>query len=117
MFGGRPTALWSLPYPLIVSQVPTLVSETISSLHHLLGMQPRVVVEVCTNLATPVWSPVSTNTLTEGWSYFSDPQWRELSRPFLSRPLALNPGVVARTSGTQPIIKPKRKELYEQQIQ
>jgi hypothetical protein len=39
-----------------------------------------VVVEVCTNLANPVWSPVATNTLntfvgTNGTSYFSDPQW------------------------------------------
>jgi hypothetical protein len=34
-----------------------------------------IVVEACTNLAHPVWSPVGTNTLTGGSSYFSDPQW------------------------------------------
>jgi hypothetical protein len=34
-----------------------------------------VVVEACTNLANPAWAPVSTNTLTSGSSYFSDPQW------------------------------------------
>jgi hypothetical protein len=34
-----------------------------------------VVVEACTNLANPSWSPVGTNTLTGGSSYFSDPQW------------------------------------------
>jgi hypothetical protein len=34
-----------------------------------------VVVEACTNLANPIWSPVGTNTLTGGSSYFSDPQW------------------------------------------
>jgi hypothetical protein len=39
-----------------------------------------IVVQACTNLANPVWSPVSTNTLniyvgTNGTSYFSDPQW------------------------------------------
>jgi hypothetical protein len=33
-----------------------------------------VVVEACTNLANPVWSPVATNTLTSDSSYFSDPQ-------------------------------------------
>ena len=33
------------------------------------------VVEACTNLTNPVWSPVGTNTLTGGSSYFSDPQW------------------------------------------
>jgi hypothetical protein len=34
-----------------------------------------VVVEAATNLANPVWLPVSTNVLTGGMSYFSDPQW------------------------------------------
>ena len=34
-----------------------------------------IVVEACTNLANPIWSPVATNTLTGGSSYFSDPQW------------------------------------------
>jgi hypothetical protein len=34
-----------------------------------------IVVEACTNLAHPVWSPVGTNTLTGGSSYFSDAKW------------------------------------------
>jgi hypothetical protein len=34
-----------------------------------------VVVEACTNLTQPAWSPVGTNTLTAGASFFSDPQW------------------------------------------
>jgi hypothetical protein len=34
-----------------------------------------VVVEAATNLANPVWIPVSTSTLTSGTNYFSDPQW------------------------------------------
>jgi hypothetical protein len=34
-----------------------------------------IVVEACTNLASPIWSPVGTNALTGGSSYFSDPQW------------------------------------------
>jgi hypothetical protein len=34
-----------------------------------------IVVEACTNLAHPIWSPVGTNTLTGGSSYFSDPKW------------------------------------------
>jgi hypothetical protein len=34
-----------------------------------------VVVEACTSLANPIWSPVHTNTLTGGSSYFSDPEW------------------------------------------
>jgi hypothetical protein len=34
-----------------------------------------IVVEACTNLTNPIWSPVSAVTLTDGSSYFSDPQW------------------------------------------
>ena len=34
-----------------------------------------VVVEANTNLTNPTWSPLRTNTLTDGSSYFSDPQW------------------------------------------
>ena len=34
-----------------------------------------IVVEACTNLASPVWTPLQTNTLTNGSFYFSDPQW------------------------------------------
>jgi hypothetical protein len=33
-----------------------------------------IVVEACTDLANPAWIPVGTNTLTDGSSYFSDPQ-------------------------------------------
>jgi hypothetical protein len=39
-------------------------------------------VEACTDLANPAWSPVATNTLTGGWSYFSDPQWTSYTRRF-----------------------------------
>jgi hypothetical protein len=34
-----------------------------------------VVVEACTDMANPVWTPVATNTLTDGSSHFSDSQW------------------------------------------
>jgi hypothetical protein len=34
-----------------------------------------VVVEVCTNMSNPVWSPVATNIVNNGISYFSDPQY------------------------------------------
>jgi len=34
-----------------------------------------VVVEACTDLANPVWVPLTTNTLVNGSFYFSDPQW------------------------------------------
>jgi len=41
-----------------------------------------VVVESSTDLANPVWIPVSTNTLTGGTSYFSDPRWTNYPRRF-----------------------------------
>ncbi len=34
-----------------------------------------VVVEASASLVNPAWSPLQTNTLTGGSSYFSDPQW------------------------------------------
>jgi len=34
-----------------------------------------ILVEACTNLASPVWTPLQTSTLTNGSFYFSDPQW------------------------------------------
>ncbi len=34
-----------------------------------------IVVEASADLGNPVWSPVGTNTLTGGSSYFSDPEW------------------------------------------
>jgi len=41
-----------------------------------------VVVQAATNLANPVWMPVSTNPLTNGTSYFSDPQWTNYPERF-----------------------------------
>ena len=39
------------------------------------GSNLVIVVETCTNLTNPVWSPLRTNTLTTGLSYFNDSQW------------------------------------------
>ena len=71
-FAGRPTALWVLPYPTILEGSVGVRTEgfgfTISW-----ATNASVVVEACTNLANPTWTPVGTNLLTDGWSYFSDP--------------------------------------------
>jgi len=76
MFQDRPTALWSLPYPLILDLGPGFGVQT-NGFGFIISWANNysVVVEACTNLANPFWSPVETNTLTDGWSYFSDPQW------------------------------------------
>jgi hypothetical protein len=41
-----------------------------------------VVVQAATNLANPVWMPMSTSPLTSGTSYFSDPQWTNYPERF-----------------------------------
>ncbi len=75
-YGGRPTALWLLPNPLILNNGPSFGVQA-NGFGFIISWATNipVVVEACTNLATPVWSPVGTNTLTGGSSYFSDPQW------------------------------------------
>jgi hypothetical protein len=72
-FGGRPTVLWN---PQIETSSGSFGVRTnrfgfnITRTSNLV-----VVVEACTNLANPTWSVVATNTLADGWAYFSDPQW------------------------------------------
>lgn len=75
-FGGCPTALWFLPNPLILNNGPSFGVST-NGFGFIISWATNipVVVEACTNLANPAWSPVGTNTLTDGTSYFSDPQW------------------------------------------
>ena len=44
-----------------------------------------VVVEATTNLTTPLltfWTPMATNTLSNGFFFFSDPQWTNYARRF-----------------------------------
>lgn len=75
-FGDRPTALWVLPNPLILNNDPSFGVHT-NGFGFVISWATNipVVVEACTSLATPNWSPVSTNTLTTGAGYFSDPDW------------------------------------------
>jgi uncharacterized repeat protein (TIGR03803 family) len=75
-FGGLLTALWFLPNPLILNNGPGFGVQT-NRFSFVISWATNisVVVEACTNVANPTWSPVSTNTLTGGSSYFSDPQW------------------------------------------
>jgi hypothetical protein len=69
-----PTALWILPYPLILNGGlglrPNQFGFTVAWATNL-----AVVVEASTNLANPVWQPLQTNALINGSFYFSDLQW------------------------------------------
>ena len=75
-FGGRPTALWYLPNPLILTSGPGFGVQS-NAFGFIISWATNlpVVVEACTNPANHSWSLVQTNALTGGWSYFSDPQW------------------------------------------
>ena len=74
-FAGLPTLPWALSNPLILNHDSSFGAQTnrfgftISWATHA-----SVVVEACTNLAHPIWSPVATNALTGGSAYFSDLQ-------------------------------------------
>ena len=71
--GGRPTALWK---PLVQANDASFGVRTNQFGFSINWASGRVVVvEACTDLTQPIWSPVGTNTLTDGSSYFSDPQW------------------------------------------
>jgi hypothetical protein len=73
-FGGIPTALLFLPNPVILNNGPSF-----GVLSNRFGFiiswatNVSVVVEACTNLASPVWIPLQTNMITNGSVYFSEP--------------------------------------------
>jgi hypothetical protein len=70
-FGGRPAVLWN---PLMQTGDASFGVRTNRFGFTITGASNLVlVVEAATNLANPAWTPVGTNTLTGGSSYFSDP--------------------------------------------
>jgi len=75
-FGDRPTAFWVLPTPTVLTSSPSFGIQT-NGFGFIISWATNVpvVIEACTSLTNPVWSPVRTNTLTDGSSYFSDPEW------------------------------------------
>lgn len=79
-FDGLPTVLWN--------QQVEATDASFGLRANQFGFNIRgtsnivVLVEASTNLATPTWSPLATNTLTSGSSYFSDPQWTKYPSRF-----------------------------------
>jgi hypothetical protein len=75
-FAGRPTAPWVLPYPVILTAPPNFGLQTNGFGFRISwATNVTIVIEAATTLANPVWSPVSTNALTDGWSDFSEAEW------------------------------------------
>jgi hypothetical protein len=73
---GLPTVLWMLPKPTILNFEPNFgVHTNCFGFTISWATNIPVVVEACTNLANSTWTSVTTNALTGGWCYFSDPQW------------------------------------------
>jgi hypothetical protein len=87
-FEGRPTALWLLPQPVILNFGAGFGVQT-NGFGFVVSWATNlpVVLEASANLHESVWSPVATNTLLEGWTYFSDPRWNDWpARFFRVRP-------------------------------
>ena len=65
-----------MPYPLILNHNPGFgVQNNQFGFTVSWATNGSIVVEACTNLANPVWSPMATNALASGTNHFSDPQW------------------------------------------
>ena len=78
-FTGPTPVLWN-PQPVYDATFDILTNRfgfTITN-----AGNPTIIVYACTNLTSGVWVPVSTNTLTGGASYFSDPQWTNYAGRF-----------------------------------
>jgi len=80
LFGGCPTALW-LPQAQTGNASFGVLSNRFG-FNITWASDLVIVVEASTDLANPVWTPVGTNTLIGGSSYFSDPNWTNYSGRF-----------------------------------
>jgi hypothetical protein len=70
------TLPWFLPNPLILNSEPGFgVQNNAFDFTISWATNVPIVVEACTNLGSPVWQPVQTNTLSGGTSCFSDSLW------------------------------------------
>lgn len=76
-FAGRPTAPWQLPQPLILTFLPEFgMHPTWFSFRVSWATNTTVVLEVSTSPGGATWLPIATNALLNGWTDFSDPQWK-----------------------------------------
>jgi hypothetical protein len=72
-FGGIPAVLWNPQVQTTGLSFGVQTNRFGFAITGTAGL--AIVVEACSSLASLTWSPVQTITLTEGHSYFSDPQW------------------------------------------
>jgi hypothetical protein len=76
MYGGRPTALWTLSPPVVRSQASTFGVQSNRFRFEIRGAASiPIVVEACSDLTGGPWVALRTNTLSGGSLFFSDPDW------------------------------------------
>jgi hypothetical protein len=79
-YGGRPALLWN---PVIQTDAPSFGVQTNHFGFNIIGTPNiPIVVEACSSLANPSWTPLRSFPLTNGSSYFSDPEWSNYPRRF-----------------------------------
>ena len=79
-FGNLSTALWLPQVQTCDAGFSVRSNQFGLNVNWAIGM--TVVVEASTNLSNSIWTPVGTNTLTSGSSYFSDLQWTNYPNRF-----------------------------------
>jgi hypothetical protein len=78
--GGAQTALWLPSIQTADASFGVLTNQF--GFNITWASDQTVVIETCTDPSNPLWTPISTNTLTCGTSYFSDPQWTNYSERY-----------------------------------
>ncbi len=73
-YDGLPTVMWTLPYPVILSS-PLGIKTNKFTFTIAWATNLTVIVQACTNLASPQWLPVQTNALSNDTWTFSDAKW------------------------------------------
>jgi hypothetical protein len=76
-FGNRPTAPWVRPNPTILDFGDRFGPST-NCFSFVISWATNVpvVVEASADIGGAGWTPISTNTLTDGWVQFTDPEWK-----------------------------------------
>jgi hypothetical protein len=74
-YGGRPTAPWFRPNPVILSGSSAISTNGFAFIISWATNASVIVEAASTDIANPIWVPLSTNNLVDGWSYFSDAEW------------------------------------------
>lgn len=92
-YNGYPTAPWYLPNPSILTFEPTFGVQT-NQFGFAISWATNVpvIVDACTNLSSPNWQPIQTNTLTAGTAYFSDPNGQVIPPVSTGSALRSGPG-------------------------